>query len=79
MIMGNRTLKPVPMTPILERAIALAATGKFRTFAQIEIALSAEGYSRGDRHLAGRATRDHLLALSNRSRAGIDPEDETGV
>ena len=53
----------MPQKPILERAFELARTGNFRRVKDLEKALSAEGYARGDPHIHSPSVRQQLRRI----------------
>lgn len=58
---------------IIERAFAMATTGRFHTIAELERALKQEGFSQVSEHLSGPSLRAQLKKLMSqlpRSKAG---------
>jgi hypothetical protein len=66
---------------IIERAIQLAATGRFRTVTEIKLALKREGYLQRDAALDGAAIRKQLrgmmlaASMTSVSAIGMEPID----
>jgi hypothetical protein len=53
--------------PILERAFELARSGQFCRVKDLEKALAAEGYARGDPHIQSPSVRKQLRRLCAQS------------
>lgn len=56
---------------IVERAIALARSGRVRNLAELEKALKQEGYSQVPEHLRGPTFRLQLRALMKEAGAAV--------
>lgn len=54
---------------IIQRAFGLAASGSFRTVAELERALQREGFSRVSEHLCGPSLRTQLKKLMTKPTA----------
>jgi len=63
----------VPEKPILVRAFELARSGNYAKIKDLEKALAAEGYARGDPHIHSPTARSQLRRLCTQFRA-VPPE-----
>jgi len=62
--MLRRAYKPAPPEkPLIQRALELARTGNFATFADVEKVMHAEGYSKIDAEWNGKAFRNQVRSL----------------
>jgi hypothetical protein len=57
----------VPEKPILVRAFELARSGHYSKMKDLENALAAEGYARGDPHIHSPTARSQLRKLCTQS------------
>ena len=58
----------MPEKPILERAFELAHTGEYSRMKELEKALAAEGYARGDPHIHSPTVRNQLRRICSETR-----------
>jgi hypothetical protein len=61
----------MPQKPILERAFELARSGDFDRVKDLEKALSAEGYARGDPHIHSPSVRLQLRRICQGARSRL--------